>query len=127
VIHELSQLSHRQGAVFLTHKGRPYDKPDTRNDDDHSAGTRISSAFTTACRRAGVSDFSPHCCRHTWATWHYQSNHDLTELQALGGWKSVSMVMRYAHTNVSKHAGSIENLPWGKSGENIEGKKENVA
>ena len=27
------------------------------------------------------------------------------------------MVLRYAHTNAEGHAKSIENLPWGKSGE----------
>jgi integrase len=111
VIFELTRLKHREGPVFLTHKGMPYDKPKPGNDDDHSAGTRIKTAFKVACRRAGIVDFSPHCCRHTWATWHYQANRDFTALQELGGWKSVSMVLRYAHTNVSQHAQSIENLP----------------
>ncbi len=127
VIHELLQLKHRQGEVFLTHKGKPYSKLDPNNDADRSAGTRISSAFKTACRRAGIVNFSPHCCRHTWATWHYQANRDLTNLQAQGGWRTVSMVMRYAHTNVSEHAGSIDRLPWGKSGEKTDNKKENAA
>jgi hypothetical protein len=34
----------------------------------------------------------------------------------------VSMVLRYAHTNVEQHAQSIENLPWGKFGEKKAGK-----
>ncbi len=45
-----------------------------------------------ACRRAGIDDFRVHDCRHTWATWLYQANRDLAALQALGGWKTVSMV-----------------------------------
>ncbi len=114
VLEELLQLEHRQGCVFLTPDKRPYR---AKTEDDPSAGSRIGSGFEGACRRAGIEKFTPHDCRHTWATWHYQANHDLTALQALGGWKSVPMVMRYAHTNVSEHANSINSLPWGKSGE----------
>ena len=116
VIQELNRLVHRDGAVFRTQREVPYEKPNPANEDDHSAGTRIRTAFQGACRRAGINNFTPHCCRHTWATWHYQANHDIGKLQALGGWKSTSMVMRYAHTNVSEHAASIDNLPWGNSG-----------
>jgi hypothetical protein len=47
---------------------------------------------------------------------------DVLQVQALGGWKTVSMVLRYAHTNVEQHAQSIENLPWGKFGEKKVGK-----
>jgi integrase len=114
VLEELLHLEHRQGCVFLTPEKRPYR---AKTEDDTSAGSRIASGFEGACRRAGIENFSPHACRHTWATWHYQANHDLTALQALGGWKTVKMVMRYAHTNVSEHANSINALPWGKSGE----------
>ena len=127
VLRALTQFQHRQGPVFLTHRGIPYDRPETGNDDDHSAGTRIKTAFKAACRRAGIMDFTPHCCRHTWATWHYQANRDVGKLMELGGWKSVEMVMRYAHTNVSTHAESIENLPGGKLGEWDIDKEKNVA
>jgi integrase len=56
----------------------------------------------------------PHGCRHTWATWPYQANRNLTALQSLGGWKTLSMIMRYAHTDVEEHAHPIDCL----SGEN---------
>lgn len=132
IVQLFTALNRREGAVFLTHKGDPYERPDPEKDADTSAGTHIGSAFKTACKRAGLgwtvpgkdkkpvfkTDVTPHVCRHTWATWHYQANHDLAKLQALGGWKTMSMVFRYAHTNVEHHAESIENLPWGKSGEN---------
>ena len=125
VIHELSRRNHRDGAVFLTPAMEPYARP--RGDADTSAGSRIHTAFSGACRRAGIAHFTPHCCRHTWATWHYQCNHDLTTLQKLGGWKTPSMVFRYAHTNVEEHANSVEKLPWGNSGETTEGKAINDA
>src|SRR6516165_12080708 len=73
-------------------------------------------AFAAACRRAGIKNFTPHCCRHTWATWHYAKNRDLLALQRLGGWKSLAMVTRYAHVNVGELAQTIDNLPWPEVG-----------
>ena len=61
---------------------------------------------------AGIADFTPHCGRHTWATWHYIANRDLKKLQGLGGWKTLSIALRYVHTNVDEHMGSIDALPW---------------
>ena len=109
VVQSLAILPHREGAVFRTPAGEHYA---ARKDDDTSAGSRIHNAFSGACRRAGIADFRVHDCRHTWATWHYQANHDLTALQKLGGWKTASMVFQYAHTNVEEHANSVEKLPW---------------
>jgi integrase len=115
VMEALSEVEHRESEVFRTPSGEEYARP--RGDADTSAGSRIRSAFLGACRRAGIVDFRVHDCRHTWATWHYQANRDLTALQKLGGWKTPSMVLRYAHANVEEHASSIDSLPWGKSGE----------
>ena len=110
VIARLADLPHRDGAVFLTHMGRPY----AYVDKEH--GGQIKRAFSTALKRARIADFTPHDCRHTWATWHYQANRDLRGLQQLGGWKSLKMVERYTHVNVDDLASSVEALPWGKSG-----------
>ena len=38
-----------------------------------------------------------HTLRHTWASWFVMNGGTLQELMALGGWKSYSMVLRYAH------------------------------
>ncbi len=38
-----------------------------------------------------------HTLRHTWASWFVMNEGSLHELMALGGWKSYSMVLRYAH------------------------------
>ncbi len=111
----LANLPHRDGDVFRRPDGRPYTRP--RRPDDHSAGTRIKTAFAGACRRAGISDFHPHDCRHTWATWHYRENRDIGALKHLGGWKSERMVLRYAHTNVDEHKHTIDRLPGGNLGE----------
>jgi integrase len=115
VIAALANLGHREAEVFRRPDGKLYSRP--RNADDTSAGTRIKNAFAGACRRAGISDFHPHDCRHTWATWHYAGNRDLGALMRLGGWKSERMVMRYAHVNVDELHHTIDRLPGGKPGE----------
>lgn len=101
----LSALPHREGAVFRRPDGEPY----VRKTD---GGGQIKTGFNAACRRAGITDFSPHDCRHTWASWTYAATRNLTALMQLGGWNSVAMVMRYAHLNVEHHAEIIAALPW---------------
>jgi integrase len=111
----LANLPYREGEVFRRPDGLPYER--LRDDEnDTSAGNRIRKAFAAACRRAGIKNFTPHCCRHTWATWHYAKNRDLLALQRLGGWKSLAMVTRYAHVNVGELAQTIDNLPWPEAG-----------
>jgi integrase len=100
VVASLRALRHRQGRVFRTNAGLPYAEKE-------SGGGQIKTAFRGACWRAGIADFSPHDCRHTWATWHYAANRDLIALMKLGGWKSERMVLRYAHVNVAQLAPSI--------------------
>lgn len=110
VVAELANLKHRNGAVFRRPDGMPYAPKD-------DGGGQVKTAFAGACRRAGITNFTPHDCRHTWATWHYEANRDVLALKTLGGWKSERMVFRYAHVNTSQHAPSIDRLPGGNSGE----------
>lgn len=93
----------KTGAVFRTQKKRPYEVRE-------GGGGQVKTAWAGMCRRAGVEDFSPHDCRHTWATWHYAANRDLLSLMQLGGWKSLAMVERYAHINTAQHAGGIKKM-----------------
>lgn len=117
----LANLPHRTGPVFR--RALPYTTasgvkrplgPGYEVRD--GGGGQIKTAWAGMLKRSGITDFSPHDCRHTWATWHYRANRDLTALMELGGWKSAAMVMRYAHVNTSHLAGSIGQI-WGKSGE----------
>jgi integrase len=105
LVHELRSLRQNQGRVFRTNSGAAY------AEKEFGGG---QTAFRGACRRAGITDFTPHDCRHTWATWHYAANRDLIALMRLGGWKSERMVLRYAHVNVSQLAPSINAglAPW---------------
>jgi len=77
---------------------------------DGAGGGQVKTAWSGMCRRAGIEDFTPHDCRHTWATWHYAANRDLLALMKLGGWKSLAMVERYAHVNVDQLAPTIEKI-----------------
>jgi integrase len=124
VVAQLANLPHRQGEVFRQPNGRPYARP--RNVTDTSGGSRISTAFRSACRRAGIKNFRVHDCRHTWATWHYAANRDLGALMRLGGWKSEKMVLRYTHVNVGELAHTILALPGGVSGDSQTMKRENA-
>jgi integrase len=109
----LRQQHGGQGAVFRKHDGAPY----SRTQAHRGGGGQIDSAFDGMCRRAGIEDFNPHDCRHTWATWFYKEHRDLQLLQRLGGWASLEHVQRYAHLNVENLADSIEQAlaGWGTS------------
>jgi integrase len=84
---ERQQGKHRR-HVF-TYRGKPL----------RTANTRAWRAALKAC---GIRDFRWHDLRHTWATWLRQNDVPTWVLQELGGWKSESMVRRYAHMSV-KH------------------------
>ncbi len=99
----LANLQHRTGPVFRRPDKKPYEPMD-------GEGGQFKTAFRGACRRAGISDFHPHDCRHTWATWHYSANRDLAAPMTLGGWRTVAMVLRYAHINVSNLAPGVMKL-----------------
>jgi len=70
----------------------------------------IKSAFDTACRRANLPDVTPHTLRHTFASRLAMAGVDLRTIQELGGWKSISMVMRYAHLSQKHKREAVELL-----------------
>jgi integrase len=80
-------LVKRQGdhpTHVFTHDGNPTVQVSTK-------------AGRNALQRAGILDFRWHDLRHTFATWHREAGTPTHELQRLGGWKTQSMVERYAH------------------------------
>lgn len=70
-----------------------------------------TKAFKAALKRAGISNFRWHDLRHTWASWHIQNGTPIPVLQQLGGWKTLAMVMRYAHLGASHLAEFADNVP----------------
>ena len=75
--------------------------------------TQVSTkAWREALVRAGIDNFRWHDLRHTFATWHRQAGTPTHELQRLGGWKTMSMVERYAHVapeGLQVAAGRLDN------------------
>lgn len=102
----LSRIKGRDGIVFRRPDGQPYMLKDTLD-----GGGQIKTAFKAACRRAGLRGVTPHTLRHTWASWYYRETHDLDSLMKLGGWKSLTMVMRYTHMNANENVQKINALP----------------
>jgi len=71
------------------------------------------TVWKNALKRAGLTDFRIHDCRHTWASWHVQAGTPLYALQEMGGWKTAEMVRRYAHLSaehLAEHAARIGGL-----------------
>lgn len=87
----------RDGDYVFAWKGQ-------RMDDTNGA------AWRKAVKRAGLEPLRWHDLRHTWASWAIQAGVTLLELMQLGGWKSLAMVMRYAHLapdHLSSAAGKV--------------------
>lgn len=81
------QLGRHETHVF-TYRGRPLRNANNR-------------AWRRALEECGIGDFRWHDLRHTWATWLRQNDVPTWVLQELGGWKSETMVRRYAHLSVA--------------------------
>jgi integrase len=60
---------------------------------------QIKSGFEATLKRAGLDGLglTPHCLRHTFASWHYAVWRDPLKLKIEGGWESSQMVERYMH------------------------------
>ena len=75
---------------FAIGQGQPYRDPD--------------SAFATAVRRAGITDFTFHDLRHTFASRLVMAGVDLATVKELMGHKHIAMTLRYAHPAPSHKA-----------------------
>ncbi len=69
--------------------------------------------WNAALEKAEIKDFRWHDLRHTWASWLIQRGVPLAALQEMGGWKTQSMVQRYAHLapeHLHPHAQILNNV-----------------
>lgn len=85
-------------------------------------GTHIKSirkAFSNACQKAGITNFTPHDCRHTFASWLIQDGIPITVVKELLRHSSVKTTEIYAHLSPDAARQGVENL-------NIFGKEETV-
>ena len=98
----LARLPHREREIFRTQRGLAYETKERQE------GGQIKHGWAAALRRAGLSGFTPHDLRHTWATWHYALHRDLLRLKVEGAWSSIELVERYAHLMPGDHVTEIE-------------------
>ena len=61
-------------------------------------------------RKAGITRFRFHDLRHTFSTRLIQAGVDVYTVQKLGRWKTISMVLRYAHHQPESLRGGAEVL-----------------
>ncbi len=87
----LQALTRQRGKhpeYVFTYKNRPIKRFTTKS-------------WYQALKRAQITNFRWHDLRHTWASWLVQEGVPLYSLQEMGGWKTASMVRKYAHLSPS--------------------------
>lgn len=82
--------------VFAKENGKPY--------------SNITRSLKTACKRAGIENFSFHCFRHTFGTRLGEKDVHPKAVGELGGWKDLRMVMRHTHPTPDYKRKAVESL-----------------
>lgn len=89
----------------------------------------IKRSFSTAMRRAGISDFHFHDLRHTFASHLVMAGVDITTVSKLLGHKSLTMTLRYSHlapAHMAKALDILDNTLTGKpSAQKVHNLREN--
>ena len=79
---------------------------------DGSPQLKIRKALSTACRKAGLKNVTPHTLRHTFASHLVMSGVDLNTVKTLLGHSNIQTTMIYSHLTEDHLARSVEKLPW---------------
>jgi integrase len=70
----------------------------------------LKAGFKLACKKAGISDVTWHTLRHTFASRLVARGVDIVTVQELLGHSTVTMTMRYAHTNLQAKQAAVRKL-----------------
>jgi integrase len=70
----------------------------------------LKAGFALACEKAGIADVTWHTLRHTFASRLVNSGVDIVTVKELLGHSSISVTMRYAHTNIESKRAAVEKL-----------------
>jgi integrase len=101
-----------EAQVFLSSYGDPWHKYDAINLALKRVKARRDKAIKGGADLPELRHAHLHLFRHTWATWAYAVTHDLTFLMAQGGWREVTMVMRYTHMGTPELADDVQAHGW---------------
>lgn len=101
----------QSGPLFRRIDGTPFPTGTNR-------GGQIKKPFVRAVTAAGLdpSTYTPHVCRHSWATWYYDQTKDVLRLKAEGGWKSEEY-QRYTKLNAGGIGAIALEYGWKFSGD----------
>ncbi|MGI0083837.1 MAG: tyrosine-type recombinase/integrase [Nitrososphaerales archaeon] len=70
----------------------------------------LKNGFVRACRKAGISGVTWHTLRHTFASRLVGRGVDIVTVKELLGHSSVTVTMRYTHTNIDAKRAAVEKL-----------------
>lgn len=70
----------------------------------------LKAGFALACRKAGISGVSWHTLRHTFASRLVKRGVDIVTVKELLGHSSVTVTMRYTHTNLESKRAAVHAL-----------------
>jgi integrase len=70
----------------------------------------LKAGLALACRKAGISGVSWHTLRHTFASRLVDRGVDIVTVKELLGHSSVTVTMRYTHTNLDSKRAAVEKL-----------------
>ena len=93
---KLFACSNGQGRVFVNMNGEPL--------------KGYKHWFGLAVRKAGITDFTWYCLRHTFASRLVMAGVDLRTVAVLMGHKTIQMTMRYAHLAPAHAAAAVQKL-----------------
>ncbi len=89
-------------------KNELVDYMDTLEGDEFFTVNEFKRSFLGAVRRAGISDFTFHDLRHTFASYLVMGGIDLATVKELMGHATIQMTMRYAHLSADHRKRALE-------------------
>jgi len=94
---EFWALGKRNGFVFYNHEtGNPF--------------VDLKTGFALACRKAGIEGVTWHTLRHTFASRLLDRGANIVTVQQLLGHSTVTVTMRYTHTNLDSKRNAVAKL-----------------
>ena len=75
-----------------------------------SLGQFVATPGALACRKAGIEGVTWHTLRHTFASRLVNRGVDIVTVKELLGHSSLSVTIRYAHTNLDSKRAAVEKL-----------------